>query len=218
LVVAIERNVLWWYGEQAAAFGRVCVSMQSHPIQHLQWRMILDDDLDDVIRYIGTMGDMVSSLISYFLGDGMGAMLSDVVATHLWAISGLCALGDWIFEQRSRKYHSAPVQMTMLPWRISEQPLVIFDWFGWGDWFFLPGGILYATGAYTCTLIKNTDLCWSIELAAAVCFLIDALLYFPQLEHMKRTPELYTRASPSQQANLVPLYEQKQETTSLLPR
>jgi len=143
-------------------------------------------------------------------------MLTDVLATHLWAVSGISALCDWFLEQRSRRVHSAPVQMTLNPWRVSANPIVLFDWFGAGDWCFLPGGLLYAFGAYSCTLWDNVTACWIVELAAAVCFFVDALLYFPQLRTMSKQPELYTRIA-AHKSGLIPMIPTETEQQTLLP-
>jgi hypothetical protein len=65
----------------------------------------------------------------------------------------------------------------------SPPPIAVqyhFDWRGWGDLFFLPGGLAYALATYSCYLWFGIcpDCCWILPLFGAIAYLIDSILYY----------------------------------------
>lgn len=194
---------------------------------------------------LGAFGDIITNTLDswIYVNNDIVPGYSDIVATHLWALSGLCGLVNWYFHQRARNFHNAPYQFTMLPWRTTVSlpppppsnflllptsapsttshrsydslssctslPLysapstgsqrqqsvtvnVFFNWFGWGDWFFIPGGFCYAAGAYVCLFTDLSDLCWGLKTAAAGFYLIDSMFYWPDVFRKKRSPHYYS--------------------------
>tara|TARA_R110002050_G_scaffold146452_2_gene271876 strand:- start:244 stop:1095 length:852 start_codon:yes stop_codon:yes gene_type:complete len=56
-----------------------------------------------------------------------------------------------------------------------------FDWCGLGDWFFLPAGVFYVISTYVCYLTDSFVGCQVTMLLGALCYLIDAIVYYPGL-------------------------------------
>lgn len=191
----------WWVwrnsGEPMLYKGGVKGKSLMALLEKVDWYL-----LTNLTFFLGAFGDITTTALETWVypDDDLPPSISDFVACTFWVFSGFCQVLYGTFTNRARRYHNAPVQFTMLPWKVSssldDKPLILFDWFGWGDSLFLPGGLSYAVGAVVC-YFSGFNQCWFIETMAGLLYLLDAMFYWPDLIRMKLNPEFYDNAQIS---------------------
>jgi len=169
-------------------------------IEVVDWQLV-----SNITFFFGAFGDVCTTTVdSWLLADNVELGLtvsgySDIVATHLWVVSGLTQLTVWTLNKMARKRHNAPIQFTFRPCSPSSpaklmhhETIMLYDWGGVGDWLFLPGGVLYALGSYRCFWKVVFHECWTIQTLAGLCYFINALSYWPSILLERRYPFLYS--------------------------
>lgn len=169
-------------------------------IEKIDWFLI-----SNISFFFGAFGDVCTTTIdSWILKDNkeLGATFagySDIFATHLWVVSGLSQMMVWYLNSAARKLHDSPIQYSMRPCyapsspakHLNKERVLLFDWNGWGDWLFLPGGLLYALGSYRCFWYPIFHECWAIQTAAGLAYLINSISYMPSIYLKYKYPRYY---------------------------
>lgn len=161
-------------------------------------------DLPIVVTFwLGTLGDLSTSLLdtSSYLNPERRASLAwaslatDIFASHFWFVSGFLELIKWGLDRYARHYHQAPFRYTLRPF--PKHRHYFYDWAGAGAFFFFPGALGYAIGAYLCGFAGYFP-CWASQLVGALGFMCDAIC---QLIHYARPIPL----EPFEEADVINL-------------
>jgi hypothetical protein len=166
----------------------------------------------NIFFWLGAFGDQITSI--YYLWEEHWLetkelpddqpFITNLLACYFWTISGMYGAMIWYCDRIDRIAYKTKHRFAMFG-PLGDSPTGyrnLFDYRGWGDWCFWPGAILYTISAHGCLapleLYNSSISCNLLDTAAAIAYLLNSLMYYPDLFAGVRIPSgTSSSASPT---------------------
>jgi hypothetical protein len=185
----------------------------------------------NIFFWLGALGDQITSI--YYLWEEYWLetqhlpddqpFITNLLACYFWTISGMYGAMIWYCDRIDRIAYKTKHRFAMFG-PLGNAPAGyrnLFDYRGWGDWCFWPGAILYTISAHGCLapleLYNSSISCNLLDTCAAIAYLLNSLMYYPDLFRRRAHPEWYELERIPDADEVTSMRQEEMEELALRP-